>query len=197
MGTPVTDLRDTRVLIPRVRRALLGPHASGSAAPANSLSDEEVNGLVADAIADIVLYSGGSSVFGHSLEVAERDGYYMAPVAWRTSEALSEDEGSVIVAQAALNYFLHEIKTLKTSERIADEGQEWEYQIGASVLTEQIKALQKARDEAIERLQSDNTVTEGYVNFLAVRDQHTASLIEPWSDTGGYGGQEGFVDPRF
>lgn len=193
--TAVTDLNDTRVLIPRVRRALDGPHASGSAAASNTLSDDEVNALVADAIADLILYSGGSSVFGHSLEVVERDPYYMAPTAWRTDTALDEWEGSIVVAQAALGYFIQQVKVLKTSERIADEGQEWEYTIAASVLTEQIRALQKARDEAIEVLQSQNVVTDDYINFLAVRDQATAALIEPWSPAiGGGGGQQ--LDPR-
>lgn len=187
---PVSDLRDTRVLIPRVRRALDGPHASGSAAAANTLSDDEVNALIADAIADILLYSGGSSIFGHSLEVVSRDAYYMAPIAWQTSEALDEWEVSVVVAQAALGYFITQIKSLKTSERIADEGQEWEYHIAASVLTEQIKALQKARDEAIEVLKGQNLVTEDYINFLAVRDSYTATLIEPYSPgDSGWGGQ--------
>jgi hypothetical protein len=195
---PVTDLRDTRVLIPRVRRNLDGPHASASAAAANTLSDDEVNALIADALADLILYSGGSNVFGHSLVVSARDSYYMAPTAWQTSEALDEWEISVVVAQAALGYFIHEIKALKTSERIADEGQEWEYSIAASVLTEQIKALQRARDEAIEVLKGRNTISDSYLSFLSVRDATTAALIEPYTDGGsGGGGLSGFIDTRF
>lgn len=191
---PVLDLRDTRVLIPRTRRALEGPHASASGA-ATSYTDGEVNAMVADAIADILLYSGADGeVFGHQLEVTARDNYYSAPTAWRTSEQLSEPEVSLIVAQAALTHFTTTLKTLKTSERIADEGQEWEYQIAASVLTEQIKALRADRDRAIEILKGENVITEEYVNFLEVRDAATASLIEPYSTQAGVGGQQ--RDPR-
>lgn len=192
MSGPVTDLRDTRVLIPRVRRALLGPHASGSAAVDNSLSDDECNALVADAIADVILYSDG--LFGHALEVVARDEIYMAPTAWQTDEALTEAEGSVIVAQAALNHLLYEAKTLKTSEKIADEGQSWEYTVAATTITERIKALREDRDRALEILAAANSVTESYTNFLAVRDSYTARLIEPWSTDSGMGGQS--LDPR-
>lgn len=194
MADPVVDLRDTRVLVPRVRRALLGPHASGSGAVANTLSDEEVNAIIADAIADILLYSGGADVFGHELEVVERDPFYSAPTAWRTDTALTEAEGSLIAAQAALNHYLHQAESLKTSERIADEGQEWEYQIAASVVTERIKALREDRDRALTILQADNSVPDAYINFLEVRDSYTTALIEPWSYNAGIGGQA--LDPR-
>lgn len=193
MSGAVTDLRDTRVLIPRTRRALLGPHASGSGAVANVYSDEEVNAIVADAIADIILYSGGE-VFGHQLEVVERDDWYMAPIAWQTDTPLTEAEGSLIVTQAALNECLRQAESLKTSERIADEGQEWEYQIAASVVTERIKALREDRDKALTILQGDNSVSDAYINFLSVRDSYTAALIEPWSTNSGRGGQQ--LDPR-
>lgn len=194
MTGPVTDPRDTRVLIPRVRRALLGPHATGSAAVGNDLDDSEVNGLVADSIADIILFSGGSDIFGHSLEVAERDPYYMAPSAWRTDTELSEVEGSIVVAQAALNYFLVRAEMLKTSEKIADEGQSWEYGIAASVVTERIAALRDARDRALDTLRDTHLVSDAYVNLLEVRDRHTDALIEPWA-CGSGGGQE--TDWRF
>lgn len=187
---PVTDLRDTRVLIPRVRRALQGPHASGSAAVANDLSDEETNALIADALADIILYGGGEDVFGHKLEVAARDDVYMAPIAWTTDTPLTEYEGSVVVAQAALNWFLNYAQQVKTSEKIADEGQSWEYEIAATVITQQIKALREDRDRALEMLRGQRTVTDDYVNFLQERDYKTDVLIEPWANGGGRGGQE-------
>jgi hypothetical protein len=187
---PVTDLRDTRVLIPRVRRALQGPQASGLTAEANELSDDEANGLIADALADIILYGGGEEVFGHQLVVSARDEDYMAPIAWMTDTPLTEYEGSVVIAQAALNYYLNFAKTLKTSERIADEGQEWEYQIAATVITQQIKALREDRDRALEALRGRNVVTDDYINYLQVRDSYTDSLIEPWAFGGGRGGQE-------
>lgn len=194
---PVTDLRDTRVLIPRVRRALQGPHASGSAAVANDLSDPEVNGLIADALADIILYGGGEEVFGHKLEVAERDEAYMAPIAWTTDTPLTEYEGSVVVAQAALNWYLNYARTLKTSERIADEGQSWEYEIAATTITVQIKGLREDRDRALEALREANrdNVADDYINYLQERDSYTDALIEPWTVGGRGGGQEEFVHP--
>lgn len=187
---PVTDLRDTRVLIPRVRRALQGPHASGSAAVGNDLSDEETNALIADALADIILYGGGENVFGHKLEVAARDDVYMAPIAWQTDTPLTEYEGSVVVAQAALNWYLNYAQQVKTSEKIADEGQSWEYEIAATVITQQIKALREDRDRALDMLKGQRVVTDDYVNFLQERDYKTDVLIEPWANGGGRGGQE-------
>jgi hypothetical protein len=65
----VTDARDVRTLIPRVRRALDGPAATSPLADASTLTDDEVTAVIADAIADILLYTGGSTVFGHTLEV--------------------------------------------------------------------------------------------------------------------------------
>ena len=155
MALPVTDLRDTQVLIPRVRRALEGPDAlMGSAAVASSdLSDDQINDVVADAIADVIFYSGG--LFGHTLEVTARDATYLAPTAWLVDPALTDAEATVIVAQAALNYFFSWAKTIKTSQRIADEGQEWEYSLSAQLLVEQIKALREARDRALEQLALD------------------------------------------
>lgn len=194
MAEAVSDLRDTRVLIPRTRRALLGPHASSSGAVANVYSDDEVNALVADAIADIILFSGGEDVFGHQLEVVTRDAFYMAPIAWQTDTPLTEAEGSLIAAQAALSHYIYQAENLKTSERIADEGQEWEYQIAASVVTERIKALREDRDRALTILQADNSVSDAYINFLSVRDQYTTALIEPWSSGLARGGQT--FDPR-
>lgn len=192
MPEPVTDLRDTRVLIPRYRRAVLGQYASASAL-INPVSDEEANAGIADAIADIILYSGGEGLFGHKLEVVARDEFYQAPIAWQTDSALSEEEGSVIISQAALNRWLTEIKTLKTQEKMSDEGQSWEYQIAASVVTERIKALREDRDRALDILKSRHMVTDDYVNFLAVRDEAlgtiTDRLIEPWSNDMGRGGQ--------
>lgn len=200
MSAEVTDLRDTRVLIPRLRRALQGPHASGSAVPGNSLSDDEVNAIAADAIGDLILYSGSETVFGHRLEVVERDPYYMAPVAWRTDGELTDAEIAVIVAQAALTYYGIFLNTLKTAETIQDEGQTWTYEIGASVLTERIKGLRSDRDRALEILAGKHLVSDTYVNYLAVRDSWTDALIEPFTrhPGGGFGAGGGLeTDPRF
>jgi hypothetical protein len=181
----VTELTDTRVLIPRVRRALEGPDSvSGSAAvAAGGLLDDQVNALIADAIANIILYTGG--LFGHTLEVEDRDDEYMAPIAWSVDPELSEAEGGVIVAQAALDYYFDFARGMKVSQRIADEGQ---------LLTEQLKFLIGERDRALELIGEENSGLETWTNFIAVRDAQTSAIIEPWLG-GGVGGQS--YDPRF
>lgn len=192
---PVEDARDTRTLIPRTRRAIEGPESvSGSAAvAAGNLSDDAVNAVVADAIAEVIFYSGG--LFGHNLEVTERDEDYKAPIAWIVDPEMTDAEVTVIIAQAALTYFFSWAKSMKVSERIADEGQEWEYQFSANVLTEQIKALRDARDKALEQLKREEAGLDQWVNLIEVRDRETMSIIEPWQTTAGLGGQE--FDQRF
>lgn len=191
--SPVEDLRDTRVLIPRVRRALEGP-AGGSGASPSSLSDDQINALIADAAANVIFYTGG--LWDHELQVVERDEAYMAPIAWRVDPALTEDEASVLVAQAALDYIFTDLKNLKVSETIKDEATEWSYQLSANALLEYLKSLRKQRDDAIERITAAEAPADAWVNTLAVRDQLTDNLIEPWAEHGGYGGQELGVDPR-
>lgn len=187
---PVTDIRDVRVLIPRMRRALDGPQATGSASVSATMSDDQITAVIADAIADVIFYSSGA--FGRKLEVVERDANYMAPIAWRTSEELSEDEISVIVAQAALNYFFNALSTLKTGETQKEADREWTWSISASAVAERVKELRAQRDRAIELLTSQNVIAEAWVNTLAVRDSYTDFLIEPWAATGGFlpSGQE-------
>jgi hypothetical protein len=192
--TPVTDLRDTRTLVPRVRRALEGPDApAGSAAIAEgALTDDQLDAAIADAIADVIFYTGG--LFGHELVVTERDEDFMAPIAWLVEPALSEAEATVIVAQAALNHFFAMAKGMKVSEKISDEGQQWEYSFSPQVLTEQIKALQRARDEAIAVVKEQNAeALDAWVNLIEQRDFQTSQIIEPWLTqgpawSGGYAG---------
>lgn len=183
---PVTDPRDVRVLIPRMRRSLDGPEATGSASVSARLSDDQLTAVIADAIADVIFYSSGA--FGRKLEVVERDTSYLAPIAWRTSDELSEDEISVIVAQAALNYFFNALSTLKTGETMKEADREWSWSISASAIAERVKELRAQRDRAIELLTAQNVVAEAWVNTLAVRDSYTDMLIEPWVYEGGLGG---------
>jgi hypothetical protein len=180
---PVTDLRDVRVLIPRARRALDGPEATGSASVSAKLSDDQLTAVIADAIADVIFYSSGA--FGRKLEVVERDPNYLAPIAWRTSEALSEDEASVIIAQAGLNYFFNALSTMKTGETLKEADREWTWNISASALAERVKELRAQRDKAIELLTSQNVIAEVWVNTLAERDAVTDFLIEPYIYQGG------------
>lgn len=191
---PVSDLRDTRSLIPRIRRALEGPLGTGSAnAAASDLTDDQVNAIAADAIADVIFYTGG--LFGHQLEVTERDDVYMSPTAWLVDPALTEDEASVIVAQTALNYFFYDLKNLKVGETIQDEAVQWSYQLSANALLEYLKQLRKMRDEALDRIKESEAPADAWVNTLSVRDAYTDSIIEPWTAGAGVGGQQ--MDPRF
>ena len=61
----MADPVDIRVMVPRVRRAL-----EGAGAP-QVLTDDAIKDLTADAIAEVILYTGG--VFGHELVVTDRD----------------------------------------------------------------------------------------------------------------------------
>lgn len=184
---PVTDNRDIRTLIPRVRRALDGPHATSSAAPSSTFTDDEVTAQIADAIAEVIFFTPEG--FGKTLVVTERDEYYLAPTAWQTSESLTDPEASVIVYQAALNNIYHGLSEMKTSETITNEGEEWSWSISAQAVAERVKSLQKLRDEAIAKLEMNEADEVEWVNTLAVRDAYTDALIEPWTN-GGVGGME-------
>jgi hypothetical protein len=180
----VTDQRDTRVLIPRARRAIEGPDAiTGSAGvPAGSLSDDQVNAVVADAIAGVILLSG--SLFGKQLEVAERDAFYKAPSAWRTSEELTEPEQVVISYQVALDYYAKVLEGMRTSESIQDEGQKWEWSMSATAVKARLDGLREDRDRALEKLDPD-FAAEVWINTLLERDAYTDRLIEPYLTGGG------------
>lgn len=189
---PVTDLKDIRVLIPRMRRSLDGPQADSSAAVSSTMSDDQVGTVIADAIAEVIFYTEGG--WGRQLVVTERDSEYMAPIAWQTDEALTDPEATAVIAQAALNYFHQTLDSMKTSERIVNEGEEWQWQVSAAAVAERIKQLKALRDEAIKKLGAAGNVAEEWVNTLAIRDSYTDALIEPWL-LGNGGGQE--IDWRF
>lgn len=185
----VTDERDIRILIPRVRRAIDGPHATSSAAASSNFTDDEVTAQIADAIAEVIFFTPEG--FGKELVVTERDPNYLAPIAWMTSEALGEAEASIIVIQAALNNLYFGLTSMKTSERIKNEGEEWEWSISSTAVAERIRALQKLRDEAIVQLEATGTSVTEWVNTLEIRDSYTDALIEPWLG-GARGGQAVF-----
>lgn len=179
---PVTDLRDVRVMIPRVKRAIYGPSASAAVA-ADTMTDDQATAWIADAVADIIFYSGGDGVFGHTLEVTARDTAYLAPIAWQTDTELTLPEQTVIIAQAAINFFIHVLDvTLKVKETIRDEGQEWSYEISANLLRDRLKELIAARDKALEQVTAQNPSLDSWVSFLHERDGYAAALIEPFTD---------------
>jgi hypothetical protein len=175
---------DVRVMTGRVRRAV-----EGVGTP-EVLTDDEIKDLIADALADIVLYSG-ADVFGKTLIVTSR-GVNGEPEEYATSDELTLAEQSVVAAQAALTHFFYTFVNLKVQEKIADEGQSWEYTLSATLLRDQLAFLVANRDRALEQVTAAGTwPAEGYESFLAVRDQYTSRLVEPWvhSLTAG-GGQD-------
>jgi hypothetical protein len=180
-------LTDIRVLTPRIRRAL-----EGTGAPV--LTDDQIKDITADAMADVTLYLG--SVFGKQLVVTETDANG-APIEYATTEELSLQEGSVIAAQAALDYFFFQFAGMKVSETISDEASSWEYALSPSLLANQLKLLQQERDKALEALAGNMDPLEHFMDFVYARDAVTARMIEPWVLNQGVGGQAGFFDERF
>jgi hypothetical protein len=132
---------DTRVLIPRVRRAV-----EGIGAP-ERFSDDDINFLIADSIADVILYTGG--MFGKDLLVTARDPDPGPPSEYATSDELTFPEESMIAAQAALTAVYQQLSELKVQETIRDEGQEWSYALSATLMRDRIKQLQSERDKAL------------------------------------------------
>lgn len=186
---PVSDIRDTRVLIPRVRRGLEGAGVTKETA---ALEEEAVNAVIADAVANIILFTGG--LWGHQLEVTERDPCYMAPVAWLVDPELTEPEGGLIVIQAQLDFLYNDLKATKVSQTIKDEATEWTYALSASAIADLLKGLREQRDKLIAEIAQAEGNLDGWVNLLHERDAWTDTLIEPWTGLG-LGGQE-FFDPR-
>jgi len=169
---------DVRVLIPRVRRAIDGPMASGATAPTATLDDEQLKAYVADAIANVIFYSGGA--FAHTLDVSQRDAIYGAPTEWTVNPPLDEAETTLVAAQAALDYFFWSLKSLKTQETIRDEGSEWSYTLSATLMRDQMNLLRAMRDKALETLEARTAVLETYGSFIAIRDADVSGLIEAW-----------------
>lgn len=173
---------DIRVMVPRVRRAIEGVGA------VEVLTDDAIKDLIADAIADIILYTGG--VFGKELVVTDSE--EGSPTEYATSDALSLAEQSIVAAQAALNHFFHMFINVKISEKIGDEAQTWEYGRSANLLKDQLAYLIRMRDEALAQIEQTGAL-DSYESFIAVRDAHVSALIEPWVDAAGGGsGQEDF-----
>lgn len=165
-------------MVPRVRRALENVGADAS------LSDEEIKDRVADAMADVILYTG--SAFGKDLVVTDVDDDNV-PEEYATSDELTLPEQSVVAAQAALNYIFVRFSAMKVSERIADEGQSWEYTMSANLIRDAFKALMEQRDKALEAVAATNAPLDRYSSFLAVRDSAVAAYIEPWVEGAGMG----------
>jgi hypothetical protein len=177
----MNGLTDIRVLVPQVQRAV-----EGVVRATWTLTVDEVKDLVADAAADVVLYTG--SLFGAQLVVTHVDDVTQAPDEYATSAALPPEQAAVVAAQAALSYFFYRFSGSKMSERIADEASEWEYTLSPSLLAGQLRLLQEERDRALNSIPPPIGGNDIYVSFLAQRDQLTSRLVEPWV----YGHPEGY-----
>jgi len=169
----IPDPANVAALIPRVRRALEGPAGS------NVLTDDQLKETIADAVADVILYTGG--VFGHQLVVESRDDTYGAPNDWTIDPPLDESEATVIAAQAALNYYFFALRDLKVSETISDEGQSWSYDLSATLLRDQLALLRDARDKALEIVQASSPALDAFVSFIESRDIITSRIVEPYA----------------
>lgn len=183
---------NVEVLIPRTRRAIDGPLASGSASVSSSLTDPQVLALIADSIADVIYYTGGA--WPYTLSGADEDGYG-APTTFTIEPDLPLEGQTVVVAQAALTYFFHRFSDAKVQETISNEAQTWQWQKSASLLTDYLKLLREARDKAIDLIANQAGALDAYVSFLAVRDAQTSAIIEPYVDTALIG--VGQIDYRF
>lgn len=171
---------DVRDLTPRVRRAIDGPTADSETAESATLSDDQVKDLSADAIANVIFYSGGA--WAYMLTVTDTDGATGFPSEYDVSPDLDLVNQTLVVSQAALDYFFHDFRDKKIQETISNEARNWTYQLSANLLLEQFKFLQRMRDQAIEQIVSENSALVSYTSFLAVRDAWVSRVIEPYVD---------------
>jgi hypothetical protein len=171
---PVTDPRDVRTLIPRVRRSTSVPGVESPAVP-----DDELAGAIADAAGEIIMLTGGT--FGVTLETTSRDDKYLAANAWAFSVELSSDQETVVCAQAAISQLARRLALAKTSEEIKDEGQSWSYQHSATLQRDLLKNLIAMRDRALDDLASAGVETEIYSSFVGIRDSEAVANAEAWA----------------
>lgn len=197
---PEPDLTDLRVLVPAARRAMEGPYGPPLGKPA--LSAEQIYQALADACAQVILYSG--SLFGHELLVKGRDPLVGFPTEWQTDKMLTPWESAVVVTQAALDFIFHIFRDLRTSQTIQNEGTQWSYELSPGVIKNYLETLKDARDKALDGLREHNPVLDIYASNIRVRDQATVAVLEWWdtnspglSGAGLPGGQEASIVPWF
>lgn len=197
MNGTVLASTDLRELVPRARRAIEGPYGPPAGRP--PLTDDQIYPMVADATADIILFSG--SLFEHELVVTERDPTANFPIAWEAQPGLDEMDVSLITVEVALNYFFFLFRDMKTTETIQNEGTQWSYTVSANVMRDYIKALEDQRNLALAGMRSWHQPLDRYASIIRVRDQQTVAILEWWSTNpldrvpGLPGGQEAAVVP--
>lgn len=180
-----------RELIPRVRRAVEG--VTSSSGDVGALTDDQIEQLAADAIAEVIFYTGG--LWGRTLSVSERDATTNVPLHYDIEPELALSEQTVLVSQAALDYFFHEFKDMKTAETVQNEGQSWQWEKSANLVTEQFKTLVAQRDEALEVVARLHPVTARWASFISVRDRQTAYWLESYADPATAGANMGEMTP--
>lgn len=173
----MADPVDIEVLVPAVKRAL-GTVGLGS------LTDADVYDLTADALADVMLYTG--SVFGTKLVVLTRTAEGV-PETYGTERELTLTETAVIRAQAALNRLFVVLRDEKISERLADESQVWEWARSAQLLRDQLKLLVDERNKALDAMMAQGAALDAYESFVASQDSYVSQRIEPYLDRWGGG----------
>lgn len=176
---------NVRVYTGKVARAIFGPTYNPTA-PQPSLTENQLKDLVADTIGKLIFFSNG--LWPWTLNVDLRDSNGMpceysilsngaqAPV----QPVLPIQDETLIVCQAALDWFFFEFKDKKTSEEISDEGQKWSYTLSASVLASQYQGLRQDRDRALEIVTQRADYLTDYVSFIAERDALTSAMVEWW-----------------
>lgn len=172
--------------LPRVRRAIEGPVPLQDADLLH-LSDEQVEAMTADAVADIILLTKGQ--WPHKL-IRDMPG---PDESWSVDPGISEPEERMIALQVALNYYWFVFQNTKTSEVISNEGQNWEWTRSAQAIVRQIDGLRQARDMALEAVLAEFPVLAKYASFIATRDVRAAPLLEPWRTSGGDTGVPGGI----
>lgn len=158
------------ILVPRVRRAVEGVGA------AEVLDEAAVKALIADATAEIIFYTEG--FWGHALVVTDDDNDI--PTDWAIDPGVTEAEATVIVVQAALDYFFHAFKSAKTSESISRDGASWSWTESANLLNQRFELLREDRDKALAIIGRAHPVAARFASFIEVRDAATARVLEPY-----------------
>lgn len=162
--------QDIAEIVPRVRRALEGP------IPVNpALTDESVQAVAADAVADLILLTNGK--WPHQLVVTHRDGNDW-PDEWEVDPGLSPQEESLVAFQAAISNVGVVLRDMKVSERIKNEAQEWEWSKSASGIRDWLKALIDQRNLALNTVAATYPVMARVASILYARDPQAAALVE-------------------
>lgn len=185
--------QDVADIVPRVRRALEGVKALPDDDAAR-LTDAQVEAAAADAIGDLILYTGGAWL--HSIAISAHDDATGVD-SFTVDPGLSFEEQGLVAVQAALNHFFHVFREQKISESIRAEGREWDYTRSANLLRDAIKLLKEQRDLALQSLQASYPALARAASFLATRDPVVAALIEPYTDGYSGAGGQALLPPGF